>query len=480
MRLGGYVRNSVYDTTKERSQEEPADSPARQERDLRRLADARGDEVGEVYRDLDISGWSGRERPGFEQLLEDADAGLIDGVIVWKLDRLTRNFDDLQRIWKLVQARGFRLVSVHDSIDTSTLSGVLGLRMGIAIAEMESNNTSLRVRDAMEEAAKNGQPHRGGTSRPFGYTDHSRQEPHPVEHLVIREAVERLLAGATLASVVKAVNDARVRTPGSRRAPEGKTWRTGTFAEMLISPGLAGLRAHKGELYPGAWEPIVSRDEHERLTAMRKDPGRVWLHAGQPRKHLLAGLLYCGREGCGEKLHSKPVRGVPRYKCPPAPYGRGCGRVSISAPHIERVILERLWVALDTPELAEAIRAPADPDPDLARQLDEDDQALKQAAQDHYVTKILPRPAFLEVQQNLDARMRQTRARQARKAKAAVFAVLPSGIAAVQEAWEGWDLERRRALVDACIAKIEVDPAPLGSRQGRAFDRSRVRITWRV
>src|SRR5829696_1406820 len=205
MRLAGYVRNSSYDLTQQRSDQEPADSPARQERDIRRLAEARGDEITEVYRDLDISGWSGRERPGFEQLLEDGAAGLIDGVACWKLDRLTRNFDDLQRIWKLVQTRGFRLVSVHDSIDTSTPSGVLGLRMGIAIAEMESNNTSLRVRAAMEEAARTGKAHAGGTSRPFGYTDHSRQELHPVESLVIREAVQRLLSGETLGSVVKAV-----------------------------------------------------------------------------------------------------------------------------------------------------------------------------------------------------------------------------------------------------------------------------------
>jgi site-specific DNA recombinase len=478
MRLGGYVRNSHYDLTQERSDQDPADSPARQERDIRRLAEVRGDELVEVYRDLDLSAWSGVERPAFEQLLGDLAAGLLDGAIFWKLDRACRRLVDLERLLRLVERRGIALISVHDSIDTATASGIFTLRMMAGLAEMESSNTSLRVRWAMEEAAQNGKAHTGGTSRPFGYTDHSRQELHLIEYLVIREAVQRLLGGETLGSVVKAVNAARVRTPPSKRAPEGKAWRTGTFAEMLCSPGLAALRLHKGERYPGVWQPIVTREEHERLVAMRKDPGRIWTHAGQPRKHLLAGLLWCGR--CGEKLHSKPVRGVPRYKCTPKPYGRGCGTVSISAAHVEGVVLERLWVALDTPELAEAIRAPADPDQGLQRQLEEDERALEQAAHDHYVTRILPRPAFLEVQQDLEARMRQTRAKQARKAKAAVLAVLPSGVAAVQEAWEQWDLERRRALVDACVARIEVAPAALGTKQGRRLDRSRVKLTWRV
>src|SRR5215211_297702 len=357
MRLGGYVRNSHYDLTQERSDQDPADSPARQERDIRRLAEVRGDELVEVYRDLDLSAWSGVERPAFEQLLGDLAAGLLDGAIFWKLDRACRRLVDLERLLRLVERRGIALISVHDSIDTATASGIFTLRMMAGLAEMESSNTSLRVRWAMEEAAQNGKAHTGGTSRPFGYTDHSRQELHLIEYLVIREAVQRLLGGETLGSVVKAVNAARVRTPPSKRAPEGKAWRTGTFAEMLCSPGLAALRLHKGERYPGVWQPIVTREEHERLVAMRKDPGRIWTHAGQPRKHLLAGLLWCGR--CGEKLHSKPVRGVPRYKCTPKPYGRGCGTVSISAAHVEGVVLERLWVALDTPELAEAIRAPA-------------------------------------------------------------------------------------------------------------------------
>jgi site-specific DNA recombinase len=470
MRLGGYVRISVYDKDTEHT-EEVADSPARQEQAIRHLADGRGDQLVKVYRDLDISAYRDVVRPAFEELLEDLEAGLLDGVVCWKLDRLFRRFDDLQRVWKLVRERGIALLSVHDSIDTSTAAGVFTLRMMVGIAEMESANTSLRTRAAKEEAARGGKAHTGGP-RPFGYTDHTRQHLHPTEAPAIRAAVDQLLVGETLGSVVKAVNEQGIRTP------RGKTWRTGPFADMLASPGIAGIRIHKGAEYPGDWPAIVSRDEHERLVALRKDPARLWLHQGQPRKHLLAGLLYCGRDGCGMKLVTKPLRGVPRYKCPPAPYGRGCGKLSISGPQVERVVLERVWEALDSGELAEALAADQ-ATAGLGRQLEADEEQLRWLGREMGADP-LKRPAFLEAIGEVEKRIRGTRARLARQHKHAVLAALPAGVDQVKQAWDGWDLERRRALLDVLIVKITVMPAPLGSKQGRAFDRSRVRITWRV
>jgi site-specific DNA recombinase len=470
VRLGGYVRISVYDKDTEHT-EGVADSPARQERAIRQLVEGRGDDLVKVYRDLDISAYRDVVRPAFEELLEDLEAGLLDGVVCWKLDRLFRRFDDLQRVWKLVSEREIALLSVHDSIDTSTAAGVFTLRMMVGIAEMESANTSLRTRAAKEEAARNGRPHTGGP-RPFGYTDHTRQHLHPAEAPAIRAAVDQLLAGETLGAVVKAVNEQGIRTP------RGKTWRTGPFADMLASPGIAGIRVHRGSEYQGVWPAIVSRDEHERLVALRKDPARLWLHQGQPRKHLLAGLLYCGHDGCGMKLVTKPLRGVPRYKCPPAPYGRGCGKLSISGPQVERVVLERVWEALDSPELTKALRGRPE-QKGLVRQLEEDEAMVQQLGRD-YADRRLSRPAFLAAVERTEERIRATRARLARQHRSAVLAALPAGVEKVRQAWEAWDLDRRRALLDVLIVKITVMPAPLASKQGRAFDRSRVRITWRV
>jgi site-specific DNA recombinase len=462
-KVGAYTRLSVYDGRSE--------SPARQEADCRRLAEARGDEIVKVYPDLDVSGWSGVDRPAFEELLADAEAGLIDTVMVWKIDRLTRNFDDLQRVWRLVQQRGLKLVSVTDSLDTSSPMGIFGLRMMVAAAELESLNTSIRTRRAKEADAKKGKPHTGGY-RPLGYTDGTRTTQIPEEAEAAREAVRRLLAGASLRSVARWMNDEQ-----GILAPTGKKWTPTVLANALTRPSLAGLRAHKGDLYPGQWEPIITPEEHHQLVALRADPARLWQQPGLPRMHLLAGLLYCGRAGCGMKLRSKrPSRSSVRYECKGVD-ARGCGKLTISAPLVEQVVLERLWEALDSDGLRQALISR--PEAGLARQLEADTAQLAWLGQT-LGSDPLKRPAFLAAVGEVEGRIRQARARMARQHRAQALGDLVQGVEKVKAAWEGWGLERRRQLLLVCIDRVIVHPSPLGRKQGRRFDRSRVEIIWRI
>jgi site-specific DNA recombinase len=84
---------------------------ARQIADCRRLAADRGWAVAEahVYEDVDLSAFKQVRRPEFERLLEDLDAGLLAGVICWKLDRLTRSHRDFERLWEIIERRGAKL-----------------------------------------------------------------------------------------------------------------------------------------------------------------------------------------------------------------------------------------------------------------------------------------------------------------------------------------------------------------------------------
>jgi site-specific DNA recombinase len=491
VRLGLYLRISS-----DRDKNSP--SIDRQEGDGRRLAAARGDEIVKVYIDRDLSAYSGVDRPGFEELLADLEAGVIDGILVWKLDRLTRRFSDLERIWRLIEKRKVTLLSVNDSIDTQTAAGQFMLRTMVGIAEMESANTSLRVRAAKRESANNGQPNPGGM-RAFGYEQEVIEVvPQPdgtmkerrrytgrlvkKEAAAIREAAERLLAGESLVSIVNDLNAREIRTP------QGKSWLPGTLAAVLVNPRIAGLRAYKGEIVATAkWPAIISREQHERLVLLRKDPTRRWVPRGRRPQHLLSGMVECAR--CGERaektgeqanrMANRPERGRDYYICRKPPLGRGCGAL-VSGRQLDALVVERMFTALDSEEFTQALKGPRPENVEVARQLEEDEDQLKWLGR-QIGSDPLRRPAFLAAIDEVETRIRQNRARLARQHRSAALAALPEDLDQLKELWENsWDLARKRALLDTLIEKVVVQPSALGSKTGRRFDRSRARIVWRA
>jgi site-specific DNA recombinase len=465
VRLGLYLRISSDPDGR-------SPSISRQETDACRLAEARGDEIAGVYTDRDLSAYTGVDRPGFEVLLADAEAGVIEGILVWKLDRLTRRFSDLERIWRLIELRNVTLVSVNDSIDTATAAGQLMLRTVVGIAEMESANTSLRVRAAKADDARNGRPNPGGM-RAFGYTANKR-ELIPTEADAIRDTAKRLLAGQSLRSIVNDLNARGVRTP------RGKTWLPGTLAAVLVNPRIAGLRAYKGQIVgDGAWPPIISREQHERLVLLRKDPTRRWVPRGRPPQHLLAGLVECGR--CGEqanRLVNRHEKGRDHYQCRRPPLGRGCGQL-VSGRQLDALVTERIFAALDSLDFTQALRAPCSVDQGLAAQLERDEGKLAWLGHE-YAADNLPEPAFLAATREVEERIKQNRSRLARAHRSAAVAALPESVEQLKAAWETWELDRRRALIDVLVEKVVIKPSALGPKTGRRFDRSRATIVWRV
>jgi site-specific DNA recombinase len=343
----------------------------------------------------------------------------------------------------------------------------------VGIAEMESANTSLRVRSAKKESASNGQPNPGGM-RAFGYTADKRHLV-PEEAEVIREAAERLLAGQSLRSIVNDLNAREIQTP------RGKGWLPGTLAAVLVNPRIAGLRAYKGQIVAdAAWPAIISREQHERLVLLRKDPARRWVPRGRPAQHLLAGLVECAR--CGDKatrMVNRPERGRDYYQCRKPPLGRGCGAL-VSGRQLDALVEERMFVALDSPEFTGALKAPRPVDEGLAQQLEKDEDKMQWLGHE-YAADRLPEPAFLAAARDVEQRIKQARGRIARQHRSAALAALPEDLDQLKDLWENvWDLDRKRALLDTLIEKVIVQPSALGSKTGRKFDRSRARIAWRA
>src|SRR3954471_10824341 len=183
----------------------------RQLEDCRRLAGQLGWTIGQEYVDNDLSAYSGKRRPAYQQLLTDVADGLRDAVICYHVDRLTRRPVELEQFVATVDAAGVRQVRfVSGDMDLGTGDGLLIGRMLAAVAAKESADKSRRVSRKLDQNAAEGRPH-GGNRRPFGYEKH-RVTVRQDEAEVIGRLVSRYLAGESLRSLCMWLEDNGIRT----------------------------------------------------------------------------------------------------------------------------------------------------------------------------------------------------------------------------------------------------------------------------
>lgn len=340
----------------------------RQRADCERLVERNGWEVAGLYVDNDISAYSGRKRPEYERLLDDMNAGAIDAVVAWDPDRLHRSPKELETFIDAVEARGIAVeTATAGSFDLSTPSGRAIARTLGAWARYESDHKAERIRRKHEELAERGEPIRGGW-RAFGLSrDWTRLLPD--EAALVREAVERILAGDSLRGIAADWNQRGIVTT------TGGRWQQQPLRRMLTSARLAGLREHNGHTVTGTWPAIVDVKTLERLRAILTAPER---RKGDPkaRRYLLTGFLHCSV--CERRLVARPRSDkVRRYICAKGPMYEGCGRTYILAEPTEQIVEAMVVDAIDSPELAEAVNGtPSNRTRELLETIREDNHRL--------------------------------------------------------------------------------------------------------
>ena len=202
-------------------------------------------------------------RPGFEQCLADVEAGLIGGIVFFKLDRFVRDRADFERALAVCEAHGAILASVTEPLDTSSPMGEAVASLLVTFARLESQQIGLRVGEQRQQAAKGGHPNSGGP-RPFGWQP-DRRTPDPREAAIIREVAGRLLAGEPLRAITADVN---------RRY--GMKWPPANWRRILRAPRVAGMREHRGEVVAtDAWPAILDPETWRQVNAVlrpRSDP----------------------------------------------------------------------------------------------------------------------------------------------------------------------------------------------------------------
>lgn len=209
----------------------------------RSSAAARGWDLVEELQDVDTSAFRNHDRPAFESLQQRVDGGGIDGVLVWKLDRLVRRPAEFEKFWIRCVRRNVFLASVTEPIDTSTELGVTLVRILVAFANMESATTSLRLQAKERERALAGTPPSRG--KVYGWTA-DWSEVVPAEAALIREACTRVISGEGLIAIARAWTERgevgprgrhRQGSSSCRRSVRCYSGRTGTTPPGCYSSG---------------------------------------------------------------------------------------------------------------------------------------------------------------------------------------------------------------------------------------------------
>ena len=442
---------------------------ARQERECRALAERKGWDVSEVFVDNDVSATNGRGRPAYGRLLDAIRSGQVDAVVCWDADRLHRHPRELETFFDVCDAAGIgQLATVAGDVDLATGEGILVTRIKGAVAAEEVRKISRRLVSKHAELAEAGKPS-GGGRRPFGYRQ-GGMEIEPGEAELVREAVDKILAGMPLRSVVQDWNERGVRTVS------GVAWSATTMRRMLRSGRISGQREHGDRIVgPATWPAIIDPLATVRVRAIFEHPDRLRGRRGES-PYLLSGLLRCG--ACGARMVAKPrsaegVR-VRRYYC--SIDRGGCNGVGIIAEPLEQLVAEDALIALDGPAVRRALAKRSKPKNGAeaeVRRLEGREAELAGM----WAAGELTKAAWSAARDRLARELEEARARVAGRVTEDAAAELVGKGASLAKQWPSLDIERRRAVIRVVLEAVIIAPV---TRAHNRFDPERISYVWRA
>ena len=280
-----------------------------------------------VYADEGISGKNIKDRPAINELINDIKAGLVNNVLVYKIDRLTRSTRDLIDLSEIFNEYDCNFNSLMESIDTQTASGRMFLKIIGIFAEFERENIAERVTLACEKKVKEGYTLSTNISS-YGYdraVGEKVQIINSEEAKIVQEIFEMYANhNMSYSAIAKNLNSRGIKTK------LGNSWHHDTVGELLKNPNYIGkvryaMQDQKRYFEAdGKHEPIISEtlfyEVQKKLERFaRKSPTK------KPKENnYFCGTLYCGL--CGEKMithaHSKYSKKngeeytIGQYRCP--------------------------------------------------------------------------------------------------------------------------------------------------------------------
>jgi site-specific DNA recombinase len=267
-----------------------------------------------VQKAYDDGGFSGGsiERPGLQALLGDVRAGLIDVIVVYKVDRLTRSLADFAKLVELFDAHGVSFVSVTQSFNTTTSMGRLTLNVLLSFAQFEREVTGERIRDKIAASKRKGIWMGGNV--PYGYRVENRKlMVVPAEAADIRMIFERYLALASVPALVEELRAqgfvTRLRPFGSGKTIGGVPLTNGPLAVILKNRVYVGDITHKGQFFKGGHEAVIDRGVFEAVQMMLAENTLGTCERWRSSGAILIGRIYDDRGNRMTPAHANKYPG---------------------------------------------------------------------------------------------------------------------------------------------------------------------------
>lgn len=371
----------------------------RQDKDTNRRVLDLGGRVVSTFQDVDKSGYHTYvKRPGWDDALKAIRQGLGNLLIVFKVDRATRQgIPQAAEIIRLVYETGCRFMSIMDGIDSLHQGWELQLVFAADQAHKESKNTSGRVANMRADERDEG---RWMGHRPYGWivTPERKLRPHPVEAPRVRKMWELACAGKSRRAIASYANrhgwdsprwasrklrieelEAKgepLKAEKLRQKPlkYANSWGEKVIGQLLVSPTMIGYLPHKGEIYRHSVtgqpmkvmvdgvEPVLTISQWSHIKVMWGErvpwyhvraatPGTRSAETQREVNSLLVDYLYCGE--CGSRMeHDSQYRRkgkvLPRYRCQRRADGGDCPGSLMYAEHADRLVAEAVLARISS------------------------------------------------------------------------------------------------------------------------------------
>lgn len=303
--------------------------------------------VSDRYDDGGFSGGT-LERPALKRLVAAVQAGKIDVIIVYKIDRLSRSMLDFLNLVELFERHGVTFVSVTQSFNTKDAMGRMALNILVTFAQFERELIGERIRDKVAASRKRGKWMGGWT--PLGYEVRDRKLlVHEADAERVRSIFRRFvqLKSATLL--------ARELVAADERTRYGQLLDKGVLYKILHNRVYLGEAVHKGTSYPGEHEAIIDQKLWDQVQAIFKESPRKRANNSRAQSPaLLKGLLF-GPDGAAmSPTHTRKSGRLYRYYISQTAMKQGrsdCPVKLVPAAELERIIIDQVRRLLQTPEV---------------------------------------------------------------------------------------------------------------------------------